>query len=173
MSDKNAKNAAATDSGEKLPSTPPAVMAVLIVILIGLMAATYRAYFYPSPPAVWKTIREKADLPMTQVNEILSKSGATIDSIKPLPEGTVETWQLKHRTGTWTLEIRLKKTPAGLVYGSEKMSCYITNFPSFTRTWDYPALPAGEGGKPEAAAAPQAAPASGAASAPAATPPAK
>lgn len=113
-------------------------MVVLIVILIGLMFATYRAYFYPSPPAAWKTIHEKPDLPMAQVNDILSKSGATIDSIKPLPEGTVETWQLKHRTGTWTIEVRLKKTPAGVVYESEHTTCYITNFPSHTRTWDYP-----------------------------------
>lgn len=139
MPDKTAKTAAASDKDEKLPPTPPGVMAVLIVILIGLMFATYRACFYPSPPAAWQTIHEKPDLPMTQVNEILSKSGATIDSIKPQPDGTLETWQLKHRTGTWTIEVRLKKTPAGVVYSSEQVRCYITNFPSFTRTWDYPA----------------------------------
>lgn len=139
MSDKIAQKATASDSEDKLPPTPPGVMAVLIVILIGLMFATYRAYFHPSPPATWKTIHEKPDLPMTQVNEILSKSGATIDSIKPFPDGTLETWQLKHRTGTWTMEVKLKKTPSGLVYASEQVRCYITNFPSFTRSWDYPA----------------------------------
>lgn len=145
MPDKTAKTATASDKDEKLPPTPPAVMAVLIIILIGLMFATYQAYFYPSLPATWKAIHEKPDLPMTQVNDILSKSGATIDSIKPLPEGTLETWQLKHRTGTWTIEVRLKKTPAGVVYGSEQVRCYITNFPSFTRTWDYPATAATAG----------------------------
>lgn len=159
MPDPTAKKATANGSDEKLPPTPPAVMAVLILILIGLMVTTYRACFYPSPPATWKTIHEKADLPMVQVNEILSKSGATVDSIKPQPEGTVEVWQLKHRTGTWTLEVRLKKTPTGVVYSSEKMSCYITNFPSYTRTWEYP-TPA-EGAAPAAAEkpAPAAAPA--------------
>ena len=139
MSAASKKKAASLDADEKIPPTPPGVLAILIVILIGLMIATGYACFYPSVPSSWKTIHETPNLPMAQVNDILSKSGASVDSIKQVPDGTLETWQFKHRTGTWTIEVKLKKTPTGVVYSSEKVSCYITNFPSFTRTWEYPA----------------------------------
>ena len=127
-----------TDPDEKVPPTPPAVMAILILVLIGLMIATGRAALYPPMPPTWKTIHETPAMPMAEVNRILSESGAIIDSVKAKPDGSIETWNLKHRTGTWKITVDLKKTPEGVVYSSETVRCDISNLPSFTRTWEYP-----------------------------------
>ena len=75
---------------------------------------------------------------MAEVNRILSESGAIIDSVKAKPDGSVETWNLKHRTGSWKIIVNLKKTPEGVVYDSETVTCDISHLPSFTRTWEYP-----------------------------------
>ncbi|OYW74400.1 MAG: hypothetical protein B7Z37_18045 [Verrucomicrobia bacterium 12-59-8] len=126
------------DSDEKIPPTPPAVMAVLIVVLLCLMGATFKYTFYPNPPPAWSKIHDTPAMPMADVNKILSESGAVIDTIKAVPGGSVETWQKSHRTGTWQIIVNLKQTPAGAVYASEQVRCDISNFPSFTRTWEYP-----------------------------------
>lgn len=131
------------DSDEKLPPTPPAVMAVLILILLGLMAATFKYTFYPVMPAAWSKIHETPAMPMADVNKTLSDAGAIIDFIKAVPGGSVETWKKPHRTGTWQITVNLKNTPAGVVYASEQVRCDITHFPSFTRIWDYPPPPPG------------------------------
>ena len=149
------------DSDEKLPPTPPAVMAVLVLILLGLMAATFKYTFYPVLPAAWSKIHETPAMPMADVNKILSDSGGIIDSIKAVPGGSIETWKKPHRTGTWQITVNLKNSPAGVVYASEQVRCDITHFPSFTRTWDYPPPPPGAPpvpiiplAKPEAAPSP-------------------
>ena len=132
---KPTQTAADTD---KLPPTSPKVMSVLIVLLLILVFATGKATFYPKPPVLWSSIHEKPNLPIDDVNRILLESHALLGSVKTEEGGASETWQLNHRTGTWSLQVNFKKTPEGLVYDSEQVRCDISNFPSFTRTWDYP-----------------------------------
>ncbi len=120
------------------PSSPK-TMAILILILIGLMVATFRAALYPAPPAAWARLHDPSAISVADANKLLSDSGAYIDSIKPTTDLTTETWGLKHRTGTWTLLVRFKKTPKADVIQSVQIRCDISHLPSLTRTWDYPA----------------------------------
>ena len=115
-------------------------MAVLITILLILMGLTAQKSLYPTPPKAWERVHSAPALPMADVNKMLSDSGAIIESVKALPDGTVENWQLRHRTGQWKLTVNLKKTPAGVMYRSSTITCEISHLPSFTRTWEYPEL---------------------------------
>ena len=123
---------------DSLPPTSPKTMAVLILILICLMAATFKAAFYPSPPSSWKSLQDPHAQSVADTNTLLSKSGAVIESIKPAADITTETWGMKHRTGTWTILVCFKKTPKGDAVQSIHIRCEISHFPAFTRTWDYP-----------------------------------
>ncbi|WP_395746535.1 hypothetical protein [Prosthecobacter sp.] len=123
---------------DSLPRTDPKILAVLIVILIGLMIATFKAALYPSPPSSWSRLHEPQAISVADANKLLSDSGAYIDSIKPAADLTTETWNFKHRTGHWTILVCFKKTPKGDVIQSVHIRCEISHFPSLTRTWDYP-----------------------------------
>lgn len=123
---------------DSLPPTSPRTMAVLIIILLCLMAATFKAALYPSPPSAWKSLQDPHAQSVADTNTLLSKSGAIIESIKTTDAVTTETWNLRHRTGTWTVLVRFAKTPKGDVVQSIQIRSEISHLPAFTRTWDYP-----------------------------------
>ncbi|MBN8420030.1 MAG: hypothetical protein J0L73_14025 [Verrucomicrobia bacterium] len=123
---------------DSLPPTSPRTMAVLILILIGLMAATFKAALYPSPPAAWQPLQDPHAHSLADTNTVLSKSGAVIESIKPSGDITTETWNMRHRTGNWTVLVRFAKTPQGDAVRSIQIRSEISHLPAFTRTWDYP-----------------------------------
>ena len=125
---------------DSLPPTSPKTMAVLIIILICLMAATFKAALYPSPPSAWKSLHDPQAQSVADTNTLLSKSGAVIENIKTTDAITTETWNLRHRTGTWTVLVRFAKTPKGDVVQSIQIRSEISHLPAFNRTWDYPAV---------------------------------
>lgn len=162
-----------TADPDSLPPTSPKTMAVLIVILLGLMAATFKVALYPSPPAAWARLHEPATLSVADANKLLSDSGAVIESIKSADSITTETWNMRHRTGQWTILVCFSKTPKGDVIQSVHIRNEISRLPTFTRTWDFPpgsTAPAPTPSKPPAPAAPV--PAAPAPAAPAPTAPA-
>jgi hypothetical protein len=128
----------AAASETPIPRTSPWVLAILIVLLLGLVGATVKMALYPSPPAAWKSIHEKPNLPVEEVNRLLVESGARIAPVKMKGAGGTETWELARRLGLWSIVVNFKKTPAGLVYGSEVVKWEVANFPSLTRTWEFP-----------------------------------
>lgn len=130
----------ASADADKLPRTSPRTLAILILVLIGLIAANIRAYFYPSEPGAWARIHDPSTLSVAEANRILSESGAFIDSIKTTDNITTETWAYKNRSGTWTIIVRFAKKPTGDTITSVQIRSDINHFPSFTRTWDYPPL---------------------------------
>lgn len=161
---------------DSLPPTSPKTMAVLILILICLMAATFKAALYPSQPSAWKSLQNPQAQSVADTNTLLSKSGAIIENIKTTDAVTTETWNLRHRTGTWTVLVRFAKTPKGDVVQSIQIRSEISHLPAFTRTWDYTAADAPAPAPAPAASTPPSAPApaaSAAAPAPAANAPAK
>jgi len=123
---------------DSLPPTSPKTMAVLILILLGLMVATFKAALYPTQPAAWKSLQDPQAQSVADTNTLLSKSGAIIESIKTTDAITTETWNLRHRTGQWTIIVRFAKTPKGDVVQSIQIRSEISHLPTFTRTWDYP-----------------------------------
>lgn len=123
---------------DSLPPTSPRTMAVLILILIALMVATFKAALYPSPPAAWQPLQDPQARSVADTNTLLSKSGAVIESIKTTADITTETWTMRHRTGTWTVLVRFAKTPKGDAVQSIHIRSEISHLPAFTRTWDYP-----------------------------------
>jgi hypothetical protein len=123
---------------DSVPPTNPKILAVLILILICLMIATGKAAFYPGQPSAWARLHEPQSISVADANKLLSDSGAYIESIKPAADITTETWNMKHRTGTWAIIVIFKKGPKGDVIQSVHMRCEISHFPSCTRTWDYP-----------------------------------
>ena len=127
---------------DTLPPTSPKTMAVLILILICLMAATIKAALYPAQPAAWTPLHVPHAQSVADTNTLLSKSGAIIEGIRTSANITTETWNLRHRTGQWSILVRLSKTPTGDVVQSIRIRCEISHLPSFTRTWDYPEQPA-------------------------------
>jgi hypothetical protein len=130
--------AAETNSAPPIPRTSPVVLAVLILVLIGLVCATVKMTFYPSQPAALDRLHDPKGLSVADANELLSKSGAILDSVKAGVDTTTETWTYKHRTGSWGILVHFSKTAAGDVIDHVQMRCDVSNFPSFTRTWDYP-----------------------------------
>ncbi len=146
---------------DSLPPTSPKTMAVLILILIGLIIATAKASLYPSQPASWERLHTPHANSLADTNRILTESGAIIEAFKASQSTTTETWNMKHRTGNWTILVRYSKSPAGDAVQSIQIRREISHLPSFTTTWDYPEPPA------------PAAPAITAQPAPAATTPAK
>ncbi|MHB1082461.1 MAG: hypothetical protein ACYC67_23925 [Prosthecobacter sp.] len=158
---------------DSLPPTSPKTMAVLIIILLCLMAATFKAALYPSQPAAWKSLQNPQAQSVADTNTLLSKSGAVIENIKTTDAITTETWNLRHRTGTWTVIVRFAKTPKGDVVQSIQIRSEISHLPAFTRTWDYPAADSSAPAASTPPSAPPPAPASAPAPAPAANAPAK
>jgi uncharacterized membrane protein YkoI len=126
------------DAEKKVPPTPGWVMIVLIVLLLGLAGTTVKLLLYPSPPEAWSRVYAAPGMPAEEVNKILSESQAIMDSVKTSATGTVESWSLKHRTGTWSTQVTLKKTDKGEVFDSALLRCDVTNLPSCTRTWEFP-----------------------------------
>ncbi len=111
-------------------------MGVLVVLLLGLVAVTVKMAVYPAPPKGWMSLHEKADLPMEEVNRVLTESGARIAPVKMMESGSVETWELPNRVGMWTMVVTLKKTPAGMVYAGDEVRYEIERVPSLTRRWE-------------------------------------
>lgn len=155
---------------DSLPPTSPKTMAVLILILICLMVATFKAALYPSQPSAWKSLQNPQAQSVADTNTLLSKSGAIIENIKTTDAVTTETWNLRHRTGTWIVLVRFAKTPKGDVVQSVQIRSEISHLPAFNRTWDYPAA---DSSVPAASAPTSAPPPAATAPAPAANAPAK
>ncbi|MDI1313269.1 hypothetical protein [Prosthecobacter sp.] len=123
---------------DSLPPTSAKTMALLVLLLIGLIIATAKASLYPSQPATWEQLHNPRANSLADTNRILTESGAIIEAFKASQATSTETWNMKHRTGTWTILVRYTKSPAGDAVQSIQIRREISHLPSFTRTWDYP-----------------------------------
>ncbi len=113
-------------------------MTILVLVLLGLMALTAKLSLYPTMPAEWVKVFNTPQMPMAEVNKQLAESHAVMDSVKAGVDDTVETWSLKHRTGSWSAKVTLVKSDKGVVFGNAEVRCDVTNLPSFARTWVFP-----------------------------------
>jgi hypothetical protein len=108
---------------------------VFVVLSLGTVLFLAARILFPEHPASWYRIHDTRDLPLSEVRNILSGSGARLVSSDA--DGH-EVWRLQHRFGAWTVSVSATASPVGNRLLNAHIRYDSTVFPRHSRMRNYP-----------------------------------